>query len=296
MNSTDHLALFAKFWQPGSVKTRLAKSIGSKLAAQVYFEFLNYLLRQLGGTGDARSIVYSPSDQRNEFEMRWGSHWELVPQVSGDLGQRMRTFFSEMLTVAELDATVPITLEQPVSEPSSTTPSSTTPSSTTPSSSTLNPMLTTNVEANFESTRNLSPSRKVVLIGSDCPLLGSSQIEDAFDCLDRQPVVIGPSTDGGYYLIGMRDKVAEIFDDIEWSTDSVLSQTIQRLTKAQIGFELLPELTDIDEWSDLKQFLIRVARDAEACEQHGPWLANLNSMLADVLADAEDGSASEDLS
>ena len=271
MKSINHLALFAKFWQPGSVKTRLAASIGSDLAAQVYFQFLSYLLQHLsescnGETCNVRTIVYSPNSQRNEFESRWGLDWELVPQDFGDLGARMRTFFAEILSPCQLE-----TKSLPYSQLA--------PKQLNPAPK---PMITKNVGSEFGSTKKPAPDQKVVVIGSDCPLLGASEIESAFDCLDRQPVVIGPSTDGGYYLIGMRNEVAEVFDDISWSTPEVLPQTIQRLSDAKIGFELLPELTDIDEWSDLQEFLSQSAMNPETKKRHGPWLAEINALLADV--------------
>ena len=61
MKSETHLALFAKFWRPGKVKTRLASKLGNELACQVYFELLSHLLNQLGQVADRRTVVFHPA-------------------------------------------------------------------------------------------------------------------------------------------------------------------------------------------------------------------------------------------
>ena len=63
----NHLGLFAKYWQPGQVKTRLAARIGSKKASQIYYAFLSHLLARLGECGDVRTIAFFPEDKQDEF-------------------------------------------------------------------------------------------------------------------------------------------------------------------------------------------------------------------------------------
>jgi hypothetical protein len=86
----------------------------------------------------------------------------------------------------------------------------------------------------------------VVLTGSDAPDLDSRIVRAAFETLESARGVIGPATDGGYYLLGMRAPGAHLFDDIAWSTERVLAQT-EALARAQ-GMRLvhLPELDDVD--------------------------------------------------
>jgi hypothetical protein len=67
-----------------------------------------------------------------------------------------------------------------------------------------------------------------VMIGADSPTLPLSHLRAAFAALERKPVVLGPSLDGGYYLIGLRAPQPELFKGIAWSTNQVLSQTIER--------------------------------------------------------------------
>lgn len=95
---------------------------------------------------------------------------------------------------------------------------------------------------------------KVVLIGSDCPTLTNKIIDESFEILNTNDVVIGPSKDGGYYLIGMKNAIWDIFNDIDWSTNKVLNQTISKLKKANKTYKLLEELSDIDTEKDWIEF------------------------------------------
>ncbi|MBX7241365.1 MAG: TIGR04282 family arsenosugar biosynthesis glycosyltransferase [Bacteroidia bacterium] len=92
---------------------------------------------------------------------------------------------------------------------------------------------------------------KVVLIGSDCAELSPKILTEAFENLQKHSVVIGPAGDGGYYLIGMSGYFPFIFENKDWSTDSVLPSTLSDLKKHNISFKLLPELNDIDTLEDL---------------------------------------------
>ena len=93
----NHLGLFAKFWQPGTVKTRLAKSIGNQAACTVYRCFVNHLLDRHQSTGDSRCVVFSPPEKQSDFRDAIDDAWDLSPQSSGDLGVRMGTYFDSQL-------------------------------------------------------------------------------------------------------------------------------------------------------------------------------------------------------
>lgn len=101
---------------------------------------------------------------------------------------------------------------------------------------------------------SLSRHQKAVIIGSDCATLTSDIIEDAFLKLDEVDCVIGPATDGGYYLLGMREVQPELFQQIPWSTENVRSLTIRRIKKSGRTYALLPELSDIDREEDWKKY------------------------------------------
>ncbi len=97
--------------------------------------------------------------------------------------------------------------------------------------------------------------QKIIIIGTDCFELSSSILSDAFTVLDGKEVVIGPSVDGGYYLLGMRQFFPFLFEEKAWSTDSVYSSTVQQLAMQNISYDLLPVLNDIDTEDDWKQHL-----------------------------------------
>ena len=97
---------------------------------------------------------------------------------------------------------------------------------------------------------------RCVLIGSDSPDLPAELVNDAFDKLDLADVVLGPSADGGYYLIGCKRQslLPSIFYDIRWSTANVFLETIKRIAESGLKFAQLPQWSDIDEFDDLKNF------------------------------------------
>jgi rSAM/selenodomain-associated transferase 1 len=93
---------------------------------------------------------------------------------------------------------------------------------------------------------------RVVLIGSDAPTLDPAVIVNAFRCLENRDVVLGPATDGGYYLVGSRLQAPPIFEGVDWSTPSVLDQTIERLSTSGRSLAVLPPWYDIDTPQDLR--------------------------------------------
>ncbi len=95
--------------------------------------------------------------------------------------------------------------------------------------------------------------QKIILIGSDCAELTPEILLNAFDILKQKSVVLGPAADGGYYLIGMNEYFPFLFENKEWSTESVLSSTLTDLKERLISFGLLPILNDIDTLEDLIQ-------------------------------------------
>jgi len=92
----------------------------------------------------------------------------------------------------------------------------------------------------------------VVLIGTDCPELDGALINQAFACLQTGEVVIGPASDGGFYLIGLNRPISSLFLHREWSTSGVLAETIRILKEQKTEYALLPVLSDIDTFEDLK--------------------------------------------
>lgn len=103
----------------------------------------------------------------------------------------------------------------------------------------------------------LEPGKgKAIVIGTDCYELNTRTIENAFNELTHYDIVIGPSLDGGYYLLGMNNHHPELFNGITWSTDTVLKVTIAHCAKLGLRYFLLPVLSDIDNENDLLNYPI----------------------------------------
>ena len=201
---TTLLGMFAKYWQPGQVKTRLAASIGQERAAAVQRLFVETLVRRFRAAADHCCLVYSPAERREEFRLAAGPNWKVEPQGEGDLGKRMERFFAASLPRAE----------------------------------------------------------RVVLIGSDSPDLPLECLQQAFEALATHDVVLGPATDGGYYLVGAARRVPPIFEGIDWSTPDVWTQTVARLTAASIAWQTLPPWCDVDDQRGLQSLAFRIGKHA----------------------------------
>lgn len=96
---------------------------------------------------------------------------------------------------------------------------------------------------------------RVVIIGSDCPALDGARIDEAFARLDAHDFVLGPTTDGGYYLLGMKQFEPALFQNIAWSTAEVLSQTALVIRALGRSAALLPPLSDVDTEADWRAYM-----------------------------------------
>ena len=93
---------------------------------------------------------------------------------------------------------------------------------------------------------------RVVIIGTDSPTLPVALIRKAFRLLDRTRLVLGPSQDGGYYLIACSKIIPTLFQGIAWGTDQVLRLTMKKVVHQKIKCELLPFWYDVDTIQDLR--------------------------------------------
>ena len=103
----------------------------------------------------------------------------------------------------------------------------------------------------------LARADKVVLVGSDCPYIDADYLQLALDALDSATVVFGAAEDGGYVLVGARQLVDAVFEDVSWGTDRVLAQSLQRAESAGLTAITLPALSDIDRPEDLARWKAR---------------------------------------
>jgi hypothetical protein len=114
--------------------------------------------------------------------------------------------------------------------------------------------------------------KRVVIAGTDTPWMGHARVESAFKHLKSVDAVLGPCEDGGYYLIGLRRRIPEIFNDIDWGTEKVFRQSIDALRQCGASYRLLPREFDLDRPGDLRRALQirrRISRNAITV---GAWL------------------------
>ncbi len=99
----------------------------------------------------------------------------------------------------------------------------------------------------------LATHDNVLVIGSDHPTITEQDVKDAFALLDTHDIVIGPAEDGGYYLVGMQ-QLHNIFENIAWSTDQALEQSLARCSELGLSVGLLREQYDVDTVGDLERY------------------------------------------
>lgn len=190
------ILVFAKFPEPGRVKTRLARALGDAAALRLYKAFVGDLLDTLSQTGHPVEICCHPADALERMRDWLGPSYAYRPQQGADLGERMANALS----------------------------------------------------ATFREGR-----KAAVLVGTDLPDLPGAILSAAFAGLERTGTVLGPSPDGGYYLIGFTAATfrPDVFRNIPWSTEAVLSQTRDRMAENGLSPTLLPVWNDIDTLADL---------------------------------------------
>ncbi|MBU0469085.1 MAG: TIGR04282 family arsenosugar biosynthesis glycosyltransferase [Candidatus Omnitrophica bacterium] len=93
--------------------------------------------------------------------------------------------------------------------------------------------------------------KKAVVIGTDNPLVNNEVVNEAMRSLESHDVVIGPSEDGGYYLLGMKKIKEMFFNNVDWSTDKVLDQILQNIGGSGLSVGVLKERFDVDTVDDL---------------------------------------------
>jgi hypothetical protein len=144
-----------------------------------------------------------------------------------------------------------------------------------------------------DSFREGSPA--TVIIGSDCPSRTTEILAAAFESLKTNPVVFGPATDGGYYLIGLTRPVPEIFQGVAWGRETVLAQSLKNLARLGSKPALLQPLDDLDRPEDLAAWKRLVEVDDNELTRISVIIPALNEAvhIAAALENARKGSPHE---
>lgn len=99
----------------------------------------------------------------------------------------------------------------------------------------------------------MSKQQKICLIGSDCLDLKASDLREAFAQLETHNLVLGPAKDGGYYLIGLKTLIPELFLKVRWGSSTVLEETLKIARTLNLKTWLLSERSDVDRINDLPE-------------------------------------------
>ena len=190
--TNQHLIIFVKNPIPGTVKTRIARTVGNDRAVQVYQHLLRHTQHVAAQLPQHRVVYYGDFVNENDG---WNDYDKYL-QTGNNLGQRMLNAFRE---------------------------------------------------------RFAAGANRAVVIGSDCLAIKPDHIQRAFAALGQTDVVLGPATDGGYYLLGMKQPHEFLFADMPWSQPELRQLTELAILQHDLTFERLDELTDIDEWSDYER-------------------------------------------
>lgn len=115
---------------------------------------------------------------------------------------------------------------------------------------------------------------RIVVVGTDAPHVGPERLRAAFAALNDADVCLGPSEDGGYYLVGLRRPTPELFVGVDWSTDRVLAQTLEHANALDLTVAILPTERDVDEADDLARLTERLRQDPRLAPRTAAAIAN----------------------
>jgi rSAM/selenodomain-associated transferase 1 len=196
----NHIAVFARWPEPGRVKTRLSPALPPALACELHRAMLgDALAAAAAARAESRALVWADAPaERSAFPAPPG--FEVRDQRGDDLGARLEHAFAGMLR---------------------------------------------------------GPDDRAVILGADCPDLDAARIGQAFEALAARDLVLGPASDGGYYLIGLRRPAPGLFRNVAWSTPAVLAQTLERAGDLGLLVAQLAPLDDLDTPADLVRWLAR---------------------------------------
>ncbi|MDB5104675.1 MAG: hypothetical protein JWP91_2364 [Fibrobacteres bacterium] len=96
-------------------------------------------------------------------------------------------------------------------------------------------------------------AKKIVLLGCDCPQISKDSVVSCFSALNRNEVVLGPTDDGGYYLLGLKERRESLFENIPWSTGEVFEKTLNILKIQSLSYISLETFSDVDTLEDFNR-------------------------------------------
>ncbi|MCH7872425.1 MAG: TIGR04282 family arsenosugar biosynthesis glycosyltransferase [Planctomycetes bacterium] len=223
--------IFARYPQPGKVKTRMTPPLTPEEAAELHLASLRTVCESLQACRDLTSVlIVTPDERANDLAAMLADHVaESWAQGDGSLGERLcRT--TDRAFEAGADA--------------------------------------------------------VLMIGADSPTLPVRLVRNALTALTSHEAVLGPTHDGGYYLLGLRGPIPLLFDRIDWGTDRVAEQTRQRALEVGVVLAEVRSWYDLDRFDDLRPAL----EDLSATDEPlGSAAASLERLINSLLEKYPDG-------
>ncbi len=126
--------------------------------------------------------------------------------------------------------------------------------------------------------------RRVILIGTDHPTLSSAWIKEGFSLLEGQvAVVLGPTGDGGFYLIGMNESFSQVFEGMTYSHEAVFEQTAARVASCRASLQTLPEWYDVDTFDDLKRLVADMREESAGAMRTRAMLRRLSERYEELV-------------
>ncbi len=210
--SRQSLILMVRAPRDEGVKSRLAATLGSDFATDLYQRCAEHIVRETGQMhSPVERYVFYTSEEEDAVRRWLGRHFHFVAQATGSLGKRLEHAFNTVFSQG---------------------------------------------------------AQRIIIIATDVPELTHDILDEAMSAMDNADLVIGPSCDGGYYLLGMKSLHPQLFSDIPWSTERVYEYTMLRIKAAGCSCHVLTVLRDIDTEDDLRQWLA-------SCACHDQWVNEL---------------------
>jgi len=204
VNKTNEIGigLMARAPEVGRVKTRLAATLGDEQATAIYCDLLKnvsaYITHATKKLSDINVSFYwfvEPEAAIELMKKEYPGFDGYLPQVAGDLGQRMKQALATLL----------------------------------------------------------EKHKHAALIGADIPDISAEHIAQAYLALKDHDIVFGPTHDGGYYLIGVNSPYDVLFEEIPWSASNTLQKSVAACQRAQLRYDLLEPMGDLDVLEDFRR-------------------------------------------
>jgi len=218
----DRIIIFTRYPEVGKAKTRLIPKLGSTIATYLHRRLAEYTLEQcrdwrsnsadFSQTQKIITVCFNGGDRA--LMAAWlGDDLDYQIQGQGDLGEKI---------IRILQYLAPSVLAQNLRQ-----------------------------ELALDLTPETIIANRLVIIGTDCPELKATHLDQAFQMLGKKDLVLGKAEDGGYYLIGLKQVIPQLFQGISWGSDRVFAETVEIAKSLGLSIGYLPILRDIDRPEDL---------------------------------------------